>query len=181
MSESLDDQFKSPLREMRHCGNACRKIRAVWLRFELCNATQGLIKFHGNITKEKDGNQYLTADLMTPISWDDNIGSAVSIQSRVTGETFMELFVIREKNLCKAANIYLGEFWYALERAFQMPVRSCPISAGRYHARRAKLDFDRITLQTFPFGRLRFIMGAIDHKSRQNIWCLLVEVDNPQN
>lgn len=53
----------------------------------------------------------------------------MSIQSRVPGGKFLELFVIREKNLCKASNTYLGEFWYALERQFQMPVKTCPIPA----------------------------------------------------
>lgn len=53
----------------------------------------------------------------------------VNIYTKATENRFLELFVIREKSFCKAAHIYLGEFWYDLERASQISRGTCPIRA----------------------------------------------------
>ncbi|KAF2895433.1 hypothetical protein ILUMI_10742 [Ignelater luminosus] len=76
----------------------------------------------------------------------------------------------------------MGEFWYDLERAAQINPGVCPIRAGKYSVHHALLDFKKISLQTFPFGRLRFIFKLIDNKnSLVNLMCLLIKVENHFN
>ncbi|KAF2891385.1 hypothetical protein ILUMI_14788 [Ignelater luminosus] len=100
------------------------------------------------------------------------------IQSRTFGDNFIELFVIHEKNLCKAANTFLGEFWYDIQRAAQAIPGMCPIPSRRYHIRHLELDFRIISLQTFPFGKLRFFLKPLMNKNSEILCCLLMEVEN---
>lgn len=49
------------------------------------------------------------------------------IESEVTKNRYIELFTAREKNACKAGNIYFGEFLYDIERAAQVIPGTCPL------------------------------------------------------
>ncbi|KAF2900112.1 hypothetical protein ILUMI_06072, partial [Ignelater luminosus] len=51
----------------------------------------------------------------------------VTIDSIINSRSVLPLFVIREKDFCKAMNKYMGEFWYDIERAGQVPPGVCPI------------------------------------------------------
>ncbi|KAF2898619.1 hypothetical protein ILUMI_07565, partial [Ignelater luminosus] len=94
------------------------------------------------------------------------------------GDGFMNLFVIREKKACNSVHNYLGEFIYDVERAAGLITRMCPVSKGRYTVRNLPLDFNKITLQTFPFGSLRFIIVVQDEKHNTNLTCLISDVEN---
>ncbi|KAF2885150.1 hypothetical protein ILUMI_21026 [Ignelater luminosus] len=147
-------------------------------RFEVCNHTQRAIKLYANIT-EKNGIQYIDSTIISPYPWDDNLGALALIDSAPTGKRYINLFQIREKNICKAASMYLSEFWYEIVRRSGLQPGVCPIPAGRLHCDHAALHFNRMALQTFPFGDLRFTINTVDNRNPKNIlMCFLMEVEN---
>lgn len=42
------------------------------------------------------------------------------------GKTFRQVHVIKEKNACRAANLYLGEQWTDIAKAIKIPLKTCP-------------------------------------------------------
>ncbi|KAF2884661.1 hypothetical protein ILUMI_21521 [Ignelater luminosus] len=97
------------------------------IRFENCKPDSA-IKLNGNVTTEGD-RQYATIDLVLPVAADEHIGGTCDIHTLLTNTTAISIFTIREKYACKACNKYMGEFWYDLIRAAQLPVGVCPVSA----------------------------------------------------
>lgn len=70
--------------------------------------------------------------------------ATIIIESIIRNQAIMPLFEIHEKDFCKAMNKYLGEFWYGIERAAQLPVGVCPIRAVSLY----KLFLCNITLNS---------------------------------
>ncbi|KAF5287296.1 hypothetical protein FQR65_LT02169 [Abscondita terminalis] len=104
----------------------------------------------------ENGKQFLTFDINFPRTLDDTVGTSTLIESSINGRTYTPLFQIRDKSACKTANKYLGEFWYDILRAAQIIPGLCPIPKKRYRASMHYLDYSKISLQTFPFGKLKF-------------------------
>ncbi|KAF2905815.1 hypothetical protein ILUMI_00351, partial [Ignelater luminosus] len=140
--------------------------------------SSGPVKYSGYVTTENNRRQYMELDINSPIPLDEKINATFIIDSIIDQTVLVPLFEIHEKNFCKAMNKYVGELWYAMQRAMQVPGGVCPIRANHYHMHHHYLDFSRMTLQTFPFGTLRITVHAKDKTRNQMIFCSIVVVEN---
>ncbi|KAF2899436.1 hypothetical protein ILUMI_06745 [Ignelater luminosus] len=105
-----------------------------------------------------------------------NIHSNCSLEL-LTLNSYKHIFSFVERNLCVAIHKYMGEFVYEIERSAQLIPGRCPIPKGVHRIHNVPLNFDRISLQTFPFGKLRFTERAYDKQNRM-VLCLIIELDN---
>ncbi|KAF2899435.1 hypothetical protein ILUMI_06744 [Ignelater luminosus] len=120
--------------------------------------------------------QYADGAFKFAVDVGNNIRSNCTIEL-FTLNKYRHLFSINEKNLCQALHKYMGELMYEIERNAGMPPRVCPIPKGTYHLHNYHLDFQKMALQTFPFGKLRFT--EIGYDQQNNIClCIIIEVDN---
>ncbi|KAF2901792.1 hypothetical protein ILUMI_04388, partial [Ignelater luminosus] len=104
------------------------------------------------------------------------------IQKKITsGRGYINVFEIKEKKACDSIHKYMGEFVYDIEAAAGLIRKMCPIPKGRYHVHNLQLNYEKISLQTFPFGNLRITMAIQDDKNRKNLSCLEVEIENRNN
>ncbi|KAF2906017.1 hypothetical protein ILUMI_00159, partial [Ignelater luminosus] len=140
----------------------------------------GPVKYSGYVTTENT-QQYLEFDINSPIPLDEKIDATIIIDSILGNKTTVRLFEIHEKVFCKAMNKYLGELWYGIERAAQLPPGVCPIRASHYHVHHYHLDFSKMALQTFPFGILKLSFYAKDKIKNQQVFCMIILVENIAN
>ncbi|XP_031356788.1 uncharacterized protein LOC116180800 [Photinus pyralis] len=128
------------------------------------------------------GRQYLDFSINFKSPFDEKIGFTTSISSSADGARYTKLFDIRDKYACKGANKYLGQFWYEIQQAAQYPPGVCPMPKRRYRARNHSLDFSKIALQTFPFGKLRIKILVFENAAPENIfYCITTDLFNVDN
>ncbi|KAF2901793.1 hypothetical protein ILUMI_04389, partial [Ignelater luminosus] len=91
---------------------------------------------------------------------------SVFIQKKLTsGGDYINVFEIKGKKACNSLHKYMGEFMYDIEAAAGLIRGMCPVREGKYHVHNVELDYEKTTLQTFPFGNLRITMTTHDDKN----------------
>ncbi|KAF2900305.1 hypothetical protein ILUMI_05878, partial [Ignelater luminosus] len=145
--------------------------------YEWCkNLTNPTIKVYVTFKDFIPGHQTIDANLSTPITMGENavLRIYLELEAKLRRDRWVHLITL-EDDFCRMAQMYFGEFWYDLERAAAVLPRTCPIQRGNYHIMNHKLNFAKLKLQTFPFGRLRVTMLMQD-KSTKNVLCCSIGI-----
>ncbi|KAF5287295.1 hypothetical protein FQR65_LT02168 [Abscondita terminalis] len=161
------------------CIDAFTHTNFLITRTENCdplNVTKLSVRFYIN-----DGYQYCNYNCTVPVALDDNVGVEVKIESTINEKQYVELFTMKDKHFCTFTNKYAGQFWYDMQRSMQVMPGSCPVPKRRYQVRNHKLDYSRISLQTFPFGKLRLSIKLSENVNANLILCIRMIIENNRN
>ncbi|KAF2900306.1 hypothetical protein ILUMI_05879 [Ignelater luminosus] len=143
------------------------------------NITNPTIKVYVTFKDFIPGHQTIEANLSTPITIDEStvLKTSVDIEAKLKRSRWVHLFTV-EDDFCRVIQMYIGEFWYEIQRAAAVAPRTCPIPRGNYHVVNHKLNFEKLKLQTFPFGRLRVTMITRDKYTKNVLSCLVCIIAN---
>ncbi|KAF5271190.1 hypothetical protein FQR65_LT05334 [Abscondita terminalis] len=129
----------------------------------------------------KDNFQYIDYDVTLPVELDHRVGVRFIIESTVNERQYTQLLSTYEKNYCLTMQKYGGEFWYDFQRSMQLIPGSCPIPKRRYRVINNKMNFSKIALQTFPFGKMRITLKVMENANQNVVFCVRLLIENKSN
>ncbi|XP_017776215.1 PREDICTED: uncharacterized protein LOC108562410 [Nicrophorus vespilloides] len=142
-----------------------------------CNGTTSTFVTYKFEFKKIHKDTHMSCNFSINVPIGDNIKYKVVLYvERATG--FMKLFEFKGKDCCKAANIYLGEFWYDIQRkAGFSTTGQCPMPKGKYMLKNYPLNFDRLAYKGLPQGTLRANVFGKEVKTDKDAFCTEALVD----
>lgn len=100
--------------------------------------------------------QLIDVDITLPFPLDDRTSVVLSAALN-TGNGWTPNYIsVKEKNVCRALNTYVGEMWYDAERVAGIAMKQCPINPGHYRIRDYVIDFSKFKYPAVPSGKVRF-------------------------
>ncbi|KAF5287294.1 hypothetical protein FQR65_LT02167 [Abscondita terminalis] len=129
----------------------------------------------------RNNEQYCDFDAIVEVPLDERVGARFTIDTTVNGQQYIPLTNIYDKNFCVVCKKYGGEFFYDFQRAMQVNPGTCPMTKRHYRVRNYKMDFSKISLQTFPFGKLRMTVNVIENANQNVVFCFRANVENKIN
>ncbi|KAF2900307.1 hypothetical protein ILUMI_05880 [Ignelater luminosus] len=83
-----------------------------------------------------------------------------------------------EDDFCHTFNTYVGQLFYDMERAAGILPGTCPMPKGNYHIVNFTLDYQKLKLQSFPFGKMKYLLECSDKTTKAVTSCLNIVIVN---